>query len=47
VAAFPNPLDSDTIKQLRDILNLRVVPRVCTWSQYTGGRRYFKSVQSA
>ena len=47
VAAFPNPLDTDGVKQLRDILDLRIVPRVCTWSQYTGGRRYFKSLQKA
>jgi hypothetical protein len=47
VAAFPNPLDADGVKQLRDILNLRIVPRVCTWSQYTGGRRHFKSLQKA
>jgi hypothetical protein len=45
VAAFPNPLDADGIKQLREILGLRIVPKVCTWSQYAGGRRYFKSLQ--
>ncbi len=47
VAAFPNPLDTEGVKQLREILGLRVVPRVCTWSQYTGGRRFFKSLQGA
>jgi hypothetical protein len=47
VAAFPNPLDSDSVKELRNVVDVRIIPKVCTWSQYTSGRKYFKSAQKA
>jgi len=43
VAAFPNPLHVEGIKELSSIVGLRIIPKVCTWSQYTGARRYLKA----
>jgi hypothetical protein len=39
VAAFPNPLDVNAVKGVREALGVRVIPKVCTWSQYTEARR--------
>jgi len=38
ILAFPNPLDINAIQKLGLELGLRVVPQVCTWSQYKKGR---------
>lgn len=45
VVAFPNPLDEAAIKDLSELLGTRIIPRVCTWTQYTGARRFLKSQQ--
>ncbi len=43
VVALPNPLDVTSIKEMRDALNSRIIPRVCTWLQYTGARRLLRT----
>ncbi len=42
--AFPNPLDISSIKRLRDTLGAPIIPRVCTWSQYTQVRLFLKAM---
>jgi hypothetical protein len=40
--AFPNPLDAAAIKELRAALGVRVIPKVCTWTQYVESRATLK-----
>jgi hypothetical protein len=43
VVAMPNVLDISAFKALREALGLRIIPKVCTWSQYTKGRHLLKA----
>jgi hypothetical protein len=43
IAAFPNPLDTNAVKGVRDAVGMRVIPRVCTWTQYTEARHALKT----
>ncbi len=43
--AIPNPLDVSAFQQLREKLGTVVIPRVCTWSQYTSARYFLKGAK--
>lgn len=47
VVAFPNPLDAAAVKELRDILGTRIIPKICTWTQYAEGRRFLMKAKSS
>ena len=47
VAAFPNPLDLNAMKALREALDMRIIPRICTWTQYREARMALKSAATS